>query len=151
MKKIIGSVQGRNGLVDIVAVDIWTGSEDKVFIEGIGRKGKAINGGFLNISSQAVEAAFAKWLEGRGLLIHKVTEPRPVEGELLEDSPVRNYIVTVNSVEETSHEVLVAARSTAEANLKAFRGEGEYILGSDKSSSYDCNTIGVDEDETQPE
>jgi hypothetical protein len=78
-KEIIGSIQGRNGLVDIVELDIWTGSEGNVFIDGIGQRGNAINGGFLSLNAGVVEKAFTEWLEGRGYTVHAPAVPTRIK------------------------------------------------------------------------
>lgn len=38
-----GFIQGRNGTADLTAVHIW--GDDMIFIDGIGKRGRTINGG----------------------------------------------------------------------------------------------------------
>lgn len=40
-------VTGRNGTHKLARIDVWKGHAGKLFIEGIGRRGKVLNAGFL--------------------------------------------------------------------------------------------------------
>jgi len=54
-------IQGRNGLYDIHEIEIWETEDGNVFIDGIGKRGNAINGG-LHITKEAMTEIAKRWL-----------------------------------------------------------------------------------------
>lgn len=149
-KPIIGCVQGRRGLIDLVGINIWAGSEDKVFIDGIAGNGRTISGGFLSLDSKAVETALTQWLEDRGFIIYPPARLAAAPEAIAEDAPHKTYFVRVRIIEESTHQVSVEARNKSEANQKALNNEGEYMFGTDKGG-YTNAIIGVEEEETEEE
>jgi len=66
-----GWIQGRNGLFDILAVRVgWYGNPTGVYIDGIGKRGKTINGG-LSLTASAMDALCERWLLERGYSVKK--------------------------------------------------------------------------------
>ena len=55
---------GRNGTFPIKEISAWLGNNGCVFIEGYGRSGKNLNGGFC-ISAEAMDKLAQQWLESR--------------------------------------------------------------------------------------
>lgn len=55
-------ISGRNGCYPIKAIEVWEGNGN-VFIDGIGRRGKAIKGGLIVTASAFTELCRA-WLGG---------------------------------------------------------------------------------------
>jgi hypothetical protein len=46
VKPVVGVITGRNGTFDIVDIDVWfANGAERVWIDGIGKSGKVINGG----------------------------------------------------------------------------------------------------------
>ena len=65
-KKVIGSVEGRNGLFDITSLHLWTGTGGKVYIEGVGKRSYLINGGFYGLDPDIALPQFAGLLKSCG-------------------------------------------------------------------------------------
>ena len=65
-------ILGRNGCYTITAIELY-GSHDWVAIDGIGKRGKAIRGGFGFIPTDTMDLLALKWLHARGIL--------PVKGD----------------------------------------------------------------------
>lgn len=57
---------GRNGTFPITEISAWQGSNGCTFIEGYGRSGKNLNGGFC-ITTEAMDDLAQQWLKVRGL------------------------------------------------------------------------------------
>ncbi len=54
---------GRNGYFPIQAIEIW-GAVDRLFIDGISRRGTTINGGF-HITPEVMDLIAREWLRAR--------------------------------------------------------------------------------------
>lgn len=59
-----GWITGRNGTFDLSRVHLWQGTH-AVFIDGIGQRGKTINGG-LGLDTATMDELAARWLTARG-------------------------------------------------------------------------------------
>lgn len=61
-------IYGRNGTFDVQRVHVWHGggAAPHVFLDGIGKRGYAINGG-LQVTLAAMDALALAWLKERGL------------------------------------------------------------------------------------
>jgi hypothetical protein len=62
-------IQGRNGLFNITAIQIW-GPGDVLYVDGIGKRGFAIKGG-LCVNIGAFDNLAIQWLESRGYHVTK--------------------------------------------------------------------------------
>ena len=61
-------ITGRNGTFYLTAVELWwTPSGGNVYIDGIGRRGRAIRGG-LSLDPEAMDELSIEWLRQRGKL-----------------------------------------------------------------------------------
>lgn len=69
-----GYIQGRNGVFDLTAIQVWQaeGHEGKVFIDGIGKRGNPIRGGIGRVPVGEFEQLCIAFLKARG---YTVTEP----------------------------------------------------------------------------
>ena len=69
VKTETGWVNGRNGVFDITAVEVWQ-SIAWVSLDGIGKRGKTINGG-LRFTAEAMDSLCERWLLERGFSVKK--------------------------------------------------------------------------------
>jgi len=59
-------IVGRNGTFDIKKVNVWEGPTNGLcYVDGIGKKGTAINGG-LGFPVEIMDEIAKQWLRGRG-------------------------------------------------------------------------------------
>lgn len=61
-------IEGRNGIFDITAISVWSHGA-QVFIEGIGKRGRAIRGGLGVDSEEAMDRLAIEWLNQRSAAI----------------------------------------------------------------------------------
>ncbi len=61
-------ITGRNGCFPITAVTAWRGGSpaDVVFIDGIGKRGRAVHGGII-LTAEAMDRLATEWVRQRGL------------------------------------------------------------------------------------
>ena len=60
-------IQGRNGLAPIKSVELWIDDMMRVWIDGISRRNKVVNGG-LCLSATSMDKLCLEWLKERGKL-----------------------------------------------------------------------------------
>jgi hypothetical protein len=76
-----GYVVGRNGVFDITALRLLSSADDMVIVDGIGKRGASIRGGFTLDSAASMDDLAQKWLEARGYTVIKpATEGAPDMG-----------------------------------------------------------------------
>jgi hypothetical protein len=68
-------IVGRNGTFPLTALQIW-GGKPTVYVDGIGRRGKIVRGGFALRSHQALDRACRQWLEQREVLSQLLLDDR---------------------------------------------------------------------------
>jgi len=61
----VSLIVGRNGERPVEAMEVWS-ADDRAFIDGIGKRGSAIRGGFL-LPTKSMDEIARKWLKARGI------------------------------------------------------------------------------------
>jgi len=61
----VGVLENRNGRFEIAAIKAWGGSDNWVYVEGIGMRGVAVRGGFTLYSPEVLDAFCKEYLRQR--------------------------------------------------------------------------------------